>query len=549
MGSDMQTRETAANAVRHELERLRWDDIREDQYLSASIGGTAVVMLSTEIDRLSGEHMAKLSLCDPQRFYPDPSATRLHDCRFVIYEPQMDLSDIMEQFPERGKEIKPNPASPIGKTLTTNTVARSTDEIINAPGNELALDEKGNLRQRVADVAYVFIKDSTLATDVQENVVKEPVPALECQDCGLRYEPGLVAGCPECGSPNSAPVEDVPAETEKTTTLSRQYPYGRLIVICQEVLLYDGPTPLEIDQVFPFFPYSLYRIPNRFHGYGDVALLKSNQMQADKNMAQLIDAMRITANGWLQIPKNEPAWQQVTNEPGQKIPVSIENATIARVVSPQGYNAQLHSIADESIYRDFQRISGEPDASVGSLPTAPEGNASVAARESTRTSRIGKHLKDFNRTWSDIATALWQVMNQLYLGPRQYMMQHSDRSFEAILLDVSQLPRGLRIRVEADIDALEKDKLAGQNLVMAMQAGVLPMMPDVLLRSMGTPEAIINEVMQRPEVQMHLAFQQQMALSAMANGAPPNGASPGTAPPTGPNAGAPNNSNQPGGEQ
>lgn len=115
-------------------------------------------------------------------------------------------------------------------------------------------------------------------------------------------------------------------------------------------------------------------------------------------------------------------------------------------------------------------------------------------------------------------------------------------------MDVSTLPRGMRIRVEADIDALEKDKLAGQNLVMAMQAGVLPMMPDVLLRAMGTPEAIINEVMQRPEVQMHLMMQQQLALSAAANGAPPNGATPGTATPTGPNSGAPQNSDSGGDE-
>ena len=332
---------------------------------------------------------------------------------------------------------------------------------------------------------------------------------------------------------------------EQSTTLYRKYPYGRLIVTCQDTLLYDGPAPLEIDCVFPFFPYSLYRVPNRFHGYGDVALLKSSQQQMDKNMAQLIDNMRL-AVGYLQVPKHEPAWNQVTNEPGQKVPTGIENASTAKWIAPQPINPQLHGMADEMMYRDFQRVSGEPDSSVGSLPTAPEGNASVQARESTRTSRIGKHLKDFNQTWSEVATALYQVMNQLYLGPRNYMVHHSDKSFEAVLIDVSMLPRGLRIRVEADIDSLEKDKLAGQNLVMAMQAGVLPMMPDVLLRSMGTPEAIINEVMQRPEVQMHLAMQQQMALAGVANGATPEGASPGTAQPTGPNTGAPNKPQQEG---
>ena len=541
--STLQLREMAANATRHELERCRWEDLREDQYLTASIGTVGIVMLSTEQDKLSGENKAKLSLVDQTRFYPDPSATRINDCRFVIHEPQMDISDIVEQFPEKGRFVKPMKSQPVGKTLTTNTIARSNDEIINAPGNELSLDVDGNIRQRVAEVAYVWIKDETLTADVQENVLKESVAALECSDCGLRYEPPLVAGCPQCGSQNAEQIE-VDAGAEQATTLSRQYPYGRLIVISQDVLLYDGPAPLEIDCVFPFFPYCLYRVPIRFHGYGDVALLKSNQMQADKNMAQLIDAMRLTSMGYLQVPANEPAWGQVTNEPGQKIPTRAENANIAKWITPQSYNAQLHSIADESIYRDFQRISGEPDSSVGSIPTAPEGNASVAARESTRTSRIGKHLKDFNAVWSDIATALWQLMNQYYVGPRQFMAQHADKTFESIVLDVSQMPRGLRIRVEADIDALEKDKLAGQNLVMAMQAGVLPMMPDVLFRAMGTPEAIINEVMQRPEVQFHMAQQQAALMATM--GAPPTGATPVQANPSG-SPSSPQNSNNGGG--
>ena len=543
MSSDMQVREIAANATRHELERCRWDDLREDQYLTASIGGTGIVMLSTESDKLSGEQKVKLSLCDVQRFYPDPSATRIHDCRYVIYEPNMDISEVVEMFGDIGKRVKPMKSQPVGKTLASSTISRSDEEIINAPGNEFALDSAGNLRQRTADVAFVFIRDDTLTADVSENVIQPALPMMECADCGAKYEPGIVAGCPQCGSQN-ATTSEASSEGEQTTTVYRQYPYGRLIVISQEVMLYDGPAPLEIDHVFPFFPYSLYRVPNRFHGYGDVALLKSSQMQMDKNMAQLIDNMRLSV-GYLQVPKNEPAWNQVTNEPCQKVPTGIEHATIARWVAPQPMNPQLHSMGDDMMFRDFQFVSGEPDNSIGRMPTAPEGNASVSARESTRASRIGKHLKDFSQTWSDIATAVWQVMNQLYIGPREFMVQRADKSFEAVLLDVSTLPRGLRIRVEADLDSLDTDKLAGQNLVMAMQAGVLPMMPDVLLRAMGTPEAIINEVMQRPEVQMHM----QRALLMAASGAPPTGASPGQANPTGPTEGAPNNSNEPGGEE
>ena len=138
-------------------------------------------------------------------------------------------------------------------------------------------------------------------------------------------------------------------------------------------------------------------------------------------------------------------------------------------------------------------------------------------------------MRKFNKAWGDIASIAWQMMVQHYVGPRPFMFSPNGSQFESVVLDVSMLPRNLRIRVEADIDGIETDKLAGQNLLMAMQSGMLPPMPDVFLRAMGTPEAVIREVMNRPEVMMHT---QMMALAAMSGqGATGNANSP--APPAG----------------
>lgn len=470
--------------------------MREDAYYIASICGFSIAHIRTCRDKLSGEFKLESDIVDPTRFYPDPSATRLNKCRFVVYEPELDLSTIKEYWPDKAQFIKPGKSMPINSSSITSTRSRSDDELVMAPGNEFSIGADNKLRKRTADVAFIWIKDDTVSEDVLTEIVRAEQTVLECSDCGLRTQPMGEAACPNCGSDQMSQVV-VPGEARTSTVMSRPYPFGRLIIICQDVLFYDGPNDLELDEVFPFEIYTHYRIPTRFQGYGDVALLKSNQMQADKNMAQLIDAMRLTLNGFLQVPANEPAWQHVTNEPGQKVPTRIENANIARWITPQGYNANLHSMADNMIYQDFQRISGEFDTSISNVPSAPDSAAEVKTRDSTRGQRIGRHLKRFNQFSSRYATKWYQAMNQLYIGPRPFTIQSADRTFQAIELDVSQLPKGLAIRVEADLDSQERDRNVGQNLTLFLEKGGMdsPYAP-LFLRLVGANEAEIREIMQ-----------------------------------------------------
>jgi hypothetical protein len=532
--STLQERELAANAVRHELERCRWHEIREDMYLDASVCGVGIGMVRVEQDKLSGEYRGAIDCIDPRRFYPDPSATRLDKCQYVVYEPELDISQIKDLCdlygcPEKFEKIKPNKSDPIGTSIPSERVTRSNAEIIAAPGNEIAIDKDNKIRSRKANVCYVWVKDDSLSTEVKKVVTGDESEGLVCLDCGEEFSMDNMA-CPGCGSENLSTEQEV---TE------RAYPYGRLTVLCQDVQLYDGPNPLEIDTFFPFAVYTHHRIKTRFHGYGDVGLLKSNQMQADKNAANLFMAMALTSQGFFEFPAGELGYQHVSNEPGQKVPVKAENAGKAHWVTPQGYNGNLHQIADNTIFGDFQRISGETDQAVSQMPSAPDSATEVKSRDSVRQSRMGRHLKRFSSTCGDLASIYWQVMVQYYVGPRPFMFTKNGSQFESVVLDVSMLPRNLRIRVEADADGMEKDKLAGQNLVMAMTQGVIPMMPDIALRCMGVSESLIAEVMNRPEM---LMFMQQTALAAMAGqGATPNGNPPAPPSGAGPQPQAPNN--------
>lgn len=522
--STLEMRQHAAQATQHDMERCMWQDIREDCYITASVNKLGVAMIRMETDKLSGERKVAWDVIDIRRFYPDPSATRLYKAGYVFYEPEMSLADIRERWPEKCHLIKPKKTQPSGSLeIQDNGKARTDAEILAAPGQEIAVSDDGKVSQRVADVAYLWIKQDEVFEDTRKVVSRAAMVASECQDCMLRFESGLTDTCPSCGGTNIAQVE-VPEDSQEYTVMTRKYPFGRLIITCQDVLLYDGPPEIELDDIFPFEAFALYRDPRSLHGFDDMQLLRSNQMQADKNASRLFQAMAVTGQGFFEFPAGELGYQHATNEMGQKIPVKPENAGKARWVNAQGYNVQLHSVADNSIFSDFQRISGETDQAVSQMPSAPDSATEVKSRDSVRQSRMGRIMKRVNRFSSGMATKHYQAMNQYYVGPRPFMFSQNGSEFESIVLDVSMLPRNLHIKVEADIDGIERDKLAGQNLVAAMQAGIIPMMPDLFLRAIGTPEAVIQEVMQRPEMQMHM---QMMALAAIQGGAAqPNGNAP-----------------------
>lgn len=544
--STTEQRESAANAVRHELERCRYiDEVREDIYLTASVGKIGLAHITTEIDSLTGEHKLRVDPVDIQRFAPDPESSRLYKSNYVTYSPLMDFARIKRLCeslgcPEKADKIEPEKGEPLG-TVEPERRTRSDEEIINAPANQFAVDTDGKMKARKAPVNFVWQRDDAVTQEIKRTLDGEVPPeevGLTCAMCGIEYEPEESVACPMCGS------EDATFGIE-----SRMYPYGRLTILCGSQQFYDGPNLDEIDCIFPFAAYHHYRVPGEFHGFSDVDLLKSSQQQMDKNMAQLIDNMRL-AVGYLQVPKHEPAWNQVTNEPIQKVPTSIENSNIAKWISPQPINPGLHSTADSMMFADFQRVSGQPDLAVTQGGSAPDSATEVNSRDRTRNTRIGGHVRRFNQCDSDVASIAWQIMVQKYVGPRPFMFSKNGSQFESVILDVSTLPRNIRIRVESDPDSAEKDKNAAQNTALAMNSGQLPFMPDVFLRALGQTESMINEIMNRPEMQLFVQIKQMELLqmaAMMTMGAPPNGATPGQATPTG--SASPPSNNSPGGEQ
>jgi hypothetical protein len=530
-------RQDIASAVRHELDRLRWREYIEDVMIDGSILGKGLIHVYPMRDPFTGMYELNLELVDPTRFYPDPAKTRLSECRYVVYEPDMDMATIRKFFPDTYQLVKPE-SKPIGKMGQT-TYTRTEDELIyGATTGEFAINRDGILTDRRADVALIFIKDPTVIQEVKTVLDKEPAPGLKCSSCGTEFdkdqaifEPAYDSRrpmCPTCGSTEVQPVMLAPQfsrEIEKT----RKYPNGRLIAKTKDALLYDGPNEYRLREVFPFAEYTHNRVTRRFWGYGDVALLKEVQRAMNKNMAQAIDNLRMCGNAPLEVPAEVPAYRHLGNRPGDQIPCPAPFMGMARYLNPASYNVSLHQIVDSSLKRDFQEIGGVSDVSFGLSPSSPTSGIEVQARQRAASTRTGLHLQKKNQCESDLANIVWQMMNQFYREPRSYQKMLPTGEVEAIVLEVSTLPVDVYVKVSASIDRQEKDNLFGQNLVGLVNAGQVGFYPDLMLPLMGAQDReLVKEIAAREEQR-----QRALAAQAPAEALPPGAGaeSPAPAPP------------------
>lgn len=535
----LEDRERVSTAVRHEAERLHWMEMCGDVMYDGATTGKGIVHLFPIKDEFTGLYDIGCELVDQNRFYPDPGVnrTRIRDCRAVTYEPELDMSDVRRIFPDTWQLVTPKTTT-VGR-LGSDHYTRTADEIVYGPGTgEVAITRDGILQTRKADVAFVFIKDLSILRDIQDVLLRGPIQGYQCMNCGSQFEtdaalhdptnPGRPA-CPDCETNNIQPIMLPPVVVQEERK-TRAYPYGRLICLTDNALLYDGPSQYGLRGVFPFAEYTHYRVTRRFWGYGDVALLKKVQDNLNKNIAQAIDNLRLAGNAPLEVPAEVPAYRQLGNQPGDKVPVPAPFMGMARYLPTNSYNVQLHQILDAAMKADIQEVSGVSDVARGITPSAPTSGREVMARQDAASKGLGLHLKELNAFQSEFVNILYQMGRKFYADqPRAVQFTNELGEMDVRIEEWSTLPPEVFIRVSADIDKTEKDNLLGQNINQFVMAGGLDSpYADLLLRLIAKgDQSIVSEfVNRRQEIQ----GQMQAAAQAggMGTGAP--GAGPGVPP-------------------
>ncbi len=515
--------ELAKNCVQSELRRLRWHEIREDVFNEGAINGKSFAHVYTKKDKLAeAMGIEQVEICaetlDNTRVFPEPGPTRLSQARVLNIEISMPLSRAIEAFPGNEAKLKPRKGQEVAKFAAQDPITRdrSDDELVNGPTGEMIIEPSGAIRSCNVDIMMTWIDQDMIYEETKWR------------------------------------IDQYGNHSAESTDYKRAYPFGRLIVTHGEYLLYDGESPYELVDVFPIAEFTFHSFPDRFWSPGVVAMNKSSQMVADKTMAMALDGARLAMFGNLEYPIGADGYSNKGNAPGESIPTPPELMGMAHYVSPNNVNMQLLSWLDETNRRDFHEQTGISDVLSGAAPVSATSGKELETRArlaSTRPGRILKHMNEFD---SQFANILFQMMRQNYVGERTFMVPGLNGELEAIRADVSQLPPGIAIRIQADPDEIERDALEGQNVQALVASGMLfqpqmiPLLPMLLpsysIRPQKAKEiqmAVVNMVAtgliptdpntymiitgqpMPPEMVAQFVAQQQMAMSA-ATGDRPN---------------------------
>ena len=495
------------SSIEHELTRLRFKQVKEDVYLWGSVTGVGIAMVTTKPDPLTGVMALSMMPVKSSEFFRDPSADCITspDCRFVVWEPELDMSTIRKMWPSKIGQVKPETRQVTGGF--TYKADSTDDNLIYGTSGEFVVDQQNTLRSRKAKVSFVWVKDESIIEDLNEIVLKGPQEGYRCISCEAIHEPdsmpgGLYEGspCPMCGG--DMETAQIPAKTRQETVIRRAYPYGRLIVYSGDTLLFDGENPYELENVFPFAVYHHERIPGDFYGSNDVVLLESLQDAQNRTIGQIIDYVRLAVNGPFEYAVGCKSYTEMGNGPAERHPVPDHLFGKARFVTPDGFNVQAWSALHSAIEHQFQIVSGLASLGLGQTSSPPISATEAEIANSRLSDRMKGHANAFSTFCTDTAEIVYQMMIQHYSDPRTIAVTMPDSEIKSVEMEFQKLPK-VRVRVEINTQEAVKDKLLGQNLAAFAtpgpngQSGLDSPYADIVLEAFGVPANRIKELLAR----------------------------------------------------
>jgi len=512
------------SSIEHELERVHFRQVKEDAYLWGSTCGVGIAMWTARPDQLTGTMALNLGAVKASEFYRDPSADSItsKECRFVVWDPELDMSTVRQMWPSKAHKVKPEIRQVTGGF--TYKPDKTDDNLIYGTSGEFVVDQQNVLRSRKAKVTFVWIRDESVVEDLHSVIIKEAQPGIQCVSCDSIHEASeelsTESPCPVCGG-DMQPVE-IPAQTEQNRIFRRAYPYGRLIVYSGETLLYDGENPYEIETVFPFAVYHHDRIPGDFYGSNDVAMLESLQDAQNRTVGELIDYVRLGVNGPFEYAVGCKSYTDMGNGPAERHPVPDHLFGKARFVTPDGFNVQAWSALHSALDMHFQIVGGL--GSIGfSQTSSPPISATEAELANARLSdRMKGHAQGFSDFCSEVASIGYQMMKQFYSAPMTIPVTMPDSEIKSIAVEVQKLPK-VNVRVVVAAEQTAKDKLMGQNVAgFAASGGMESPYADIVLESFGLAPARIKELMQRRALQQELGVPTSPMMPEPTGGGVPN---------------------------
>jgi len=360
--SDMPLAEVLNQAAESDWTRGNWGMQLLEVILDANLYGTGISSLTYDKDANYKAGKLCFDSADPLYFYPDPDALDVNKkCGYAIYAEPMDVSKIKRKYPDKKDFIRPDLMD-----LSASGKADLYSERRQIPNDNFATPTDNGTDPTDKDRALlitVWIAPDFLTDDFEEKQ----------------------------------------GDDGQFTQVAR-WPNGRKIVLCNRVLLEDGPNPYDDGQI-PFQRLLNYVLPREFWGMSEVEQLEGPQKTFNKILNFALDVMTLMGNPiWVVDTSADIDTDNLINKPG----LVVEKAPGSEVRREEGVQLQPYvlQLADKMV-EWFDSVSGSQDVSRGVQPTGITAASAIDSLQEAAQTRLRQksrntdaYLQDLGQQWN-----------------------------------------------------------------------------------------------------------------------------------------------------
>ena len=333
-----------------------------------------MIQVPDEYGGMTSEPMGEIGVTriNPFYIYPDPTATTVEDCAFLIEGKPVSLDLVKLNYPEKADDLK---AEDLPIESRTGQYGKPTGETTDTTRDEGS---------------------------------KYPYGASPKDDDRVMVY--------EVWMRNVGMLLDKDATVEEIAQADQEFPNGRLITICGDIVLSDRQWPFE-DGLYPYVKFDDYMQTDKFWGMGEIEQIMPQQKEINKRASQIIENAQLTANPPLVVDKNSGVdTDLLTSRPG----IIIEKNPGAEVgyLEPPRLPEYVFTAQKESKL-DLDMVSGVHDVSRGALSQSITSGVAIAELQEAAHTRIREKVRNRNESIVDVAQLMISRMQQYYEMPRQ----------------------------------------------------------------------------------------------------------------------------------
>lgn len=338
-----------AEMAESDWQRKNWQETLLEVVYDANIYSTGLSEVC--VDEKTGEPVYKS--VNPFHCFPDPDARDTNkECGSFITAVPTDVSKVKRKYPDKADYIKPD----LLDLMKGSKTDLSPIKFKSPTDNKIYLEGSSSTEALDKDKALVitcwlspeFCEDEY---DEKENVLRDA----------------------ETGEEHTEYVQIA------------RFPQGRKVVICNGILLEDGPNPYE-DGKIPFQRLPNYLLPREFWGISEVEQIEGPQRMFNKVFCFALDVLTLMGNPiWVVDDTSGVDPDNLINRPG----LVVEKNKDSEVRREEGVQLQPYvlQIADR-LAQWVDSVSGSQDVTRGVQPTGVTAASAISQLQESANTRI-----------------------------------------------------------------------------------------------------------------------------------------------------------------